>query len=147
MYRTGLESRAMFYIGLALGIVVVVMVGTGLLAVFLVRRLGKGNRRKRGRYCYSEKAQQAAGKSDGSGGVERVDFRPSPTMSTGAEKLGQVLESPLLNMIRATTKPVDASKFGKSIKTTPMKLDRRFLKNAPQEEEVEENNTADEADG
>lgn len=123
---------------LIVGLVLMVLVGAAALAVFLARRTGKGEKRKRARYSYSEKAQQAAGKSLVPGGPEKLELRPPPVARDGTKELRQAMDGPLVRMIQTTTKRVDASKFGKNIKTTPLKLDRRFLKNAPQEEEVRE---------
>ncbi len=123
---------------LIVGLVLMVLVGAAALAVFLARRTGKGEKRKRARYTYSEKAQQAAGKSLVPGGPEKLDLRPPPVARDGTEELREAMDGPLVRMIRTTTKGVDASRFGRNIKTTPMKIDRRFLKGAPREEEVRE---------
>ena len=123
---------------LIVGLVLMVLVGAGALAVFLARRTGEGEKRKRMRYSYSEKAQQAAGKSLVPGGPGKLELRPPPVARDGTEELRQAMDGPLVRMIQSTTKRVDASKFGKNIKTTPLKIDRRFLKNAPKEEAVQE---------
>lgn len=126
-------------IAAAVGALVMIVIFVRML---LLRRPGKEERRtKRMRYSYSEKAQQAAGASSPvSSPDSEEEFRrrrPPPNDLAQQEKvLGAAVPFPLkmwgADKMLSTADAPNPADFGKRSRKKPLKIDRRFIKNAPE---------------
>jgi hypothetical protein len=118
-----------------IGIALVVVVGGGLLVLLLAGGMGKAEKRtKRLRYSYSEKAQEAAGKSAPS---SPAPISGGPILPEGVKELSAqdeiksylgMLDPPANASPGLGVKGPDPKLFGKRLGKKPLKIDRRFIK-------------------
>ncbi len=124
--------------GVAVIAIAVVVAASGLLLVQRLRR--NRTRPRRMRYTYSEKAQELAGnRPDAGTAAGRVEVSLGWDLGQQEREMKSALRSPNLLVARGIAGPLmsmsppppDPKEFGKHLGTSPLKLDRRFLKQKP----------------
>jgi hypothetical protein len=122
--------------------------------VFLLVRSLRGSGKKkprRMRYTYSEKAQELAGRPAAGGEGGNDVRRPIPSPGHGPAELEQAMKSAaqgagrlgipaIVDSLLSPTQASEPSASGTRPDATPLKLDRRFLKDKPKDQPGEEGN-------